>query len=386
MKKSTVNLLLGISCAAWLGAAGWSVLPRDVLFKSADEYRRVDSSVNDHGQQTVLQPSSYNNPIATLAFLGMAIASGVGLASNLEDEQPKSEETPVALLRAQQQVAAPVIIKNNVRATAVSKPNPVTVVQSPQKRKDFTPEPILEELDPFAWRKTLHEVNCLLIYGEQGAGKTTYAEAEAKERENLGHKVYILDPHREYEAWDGFEVIGDGMDYFAIDDKLQFIKDLVKSRYIQRASVPDFDPQPISIFCEEFTNWSDRCKNSDEFFSGSLSDFRKVRVHVVFVSHGDTLGNLTKRVGMAGNRDRGMVKLEMIGADGPNGKTTPSGTAVLTRPRQQPITVSVPNLSKASRDRSSTVEPEEPMEDAMEELDRILAIGKDNVVPFARTA
>jgi hypothetical protein len=383
MKRSTINAALAVSCIAWLGAGAWSVIPKDYLFKTVDEYRRVDSSVNDRGQQAILQPNSYNNPAITLGFLAMAIASGVCLASNLEDKPVNEVEKPVSRSQPNQQVATPIVIKNNVRATAISRPNPA---QSAQAKKSFTPETIFEEADPHSWRTTLHEVNCLLIYGEQGAGKTTYAEAEAREREDLGHKVYVLDPHREFGAWDGLEVIGDGMDYLAIDEKLQFVKDLVKSRYKQRASIPNFDPQPISVFCEEFTNWSDRCKNSDEFFSGSLSDFRKAKVHVVFVSHGDTLGNLTKKVGMAGNRDRGMVKLEMIGADGPNGKTIPSGTAILTRPRQQPITVSVPNLSKASGDRNAVVEPEESVDDLIAELDRIAAIGKDNVLPFARTA
>ena len=187
----------------------------------------------------------------------------------------------------------------------------------------------------------------IMMVGLQGAGKTTYIEHEVEARKTLGHQILVLDPHREYGAWEGLEVVGDGMDYQAIDDELSNLGALIKSRYEQRATVKGFNPKPITVICEEFTKWSAKCSNSDDFFSAALSDCRKVRVHVVFVAHARTMGALTKKVGMSAMFENGSTKLEILGKLNALGKTVPSGFADLYNSRDGKATrVAIPDLSK----------------------------------------
>jgi hypothetical protein len=198
--------------------------------------------------------------------------------------------------------------------------------------------------------ETLHEVNCLLIYGQQGAGKTTYVDMEINERKKLGHQILVFDTHREYGAWDGLEVVGDGMDYEAIDTELANVNSLIKSRYQQRATVKGFNPQPMTIVCEEFTDWAIKCQSSDEFFLSALKDCRKVRIHVIFVAHARTMSVLTKKSGMSVMFENGSTKLEILGKPSATGVTIPSGFADLyndPNDSKKAVRVAIPDLSKS---------------------------------------
>jgi hypothetical protein len=283
---------------------------------------------------------SYNNPVAMGITGAIALVSFGFMVKELSDKPLIQMPTQSA-----QSTQAPQFVNNvNVRNVAVSRPSQ----ERTQSKQEYTPDLVPTDSDPYAWMETLHEVNCLLIYGEQGAGKTTYVEYEVKCRKELRHQILVLDPHREYGAWDGLEVVGDGMNYQAIDDELGNINALIKSRYEQRATIPNFNPQPMTIICEEFTKWSAKCPNSDDFFSASLSDCRKVRVHVVYVAHARTMGALTKKVGMSAMFENGSTKLEILGKKNELGKTIPSGFADLYDSRDsKPKRVAIPDLSKS---------------------------------------
>jgi hypothetical protein len=182
VKKSTINIALGLSCAAWAIAAAWSAVPRNYLFTSVEEYRRVDSSVNDLGQQVSLQPNSYNNIAVTMAFLGAAIASATTLAFNLEEEPAKAEQEQSLAPKNQQQVATPVIIRNtNVQKTSM----PRSQAASTPKPPKFDEE-IYEDDEPVAIAEyskgvftgdiigEIAETDLhILIATKSGAGKST---------------------------------------------------------------------------------------------------------------------------------------------------------------------------------------------------------------------
>ena len=299
---------------------------------------------------------SYNNN-GLMALTGfLALGSFGFLVKELSDKPiipslPQPQNTPVVF--------------NNNNMVKVSIP-------TQSKKKEYTPDLQDRNQDPYEWINGLHEVNCLLIYGEQGSGKTTFVKAEVEARQALGHDVIVFDPHREYGAWDGLDVTGDGRNYAAIDEALLDIQKLIDNRYIQYSTVKDFSPKPITIICEEFTQWNDKCENSDAFFSAALSDVRKVRIHVLFVAHGDTLGNLTKKSGMGKNRDLGMTKLELIGKPSPTGKTIPSGKGnlYLQRSGNVPTPVSIPDL------RQQTEDP----------IDDLFDTPLDNVIPLRRAS
>jgi Cdc6-like AAA superfamily ATPase len=96
----------------------------------------------------------------------------------------------------------------------------------------------------------------VLIYGAPGSGKTTFAEQEVKRRLEAGHRVIICDPHAAYGAWAGCEVVGGGMDYVAIDAKLEWFANEVRRRYKIIESQPNPTFQPLTLCCDEFTNWA----------------------------------------------------------------------------------------------------------------------------------
>jgi hypothetical protein len=343
------------SCIALAALAS----PMPYLIQNREELGVALEKYAINRQALSLNARSYNNT-GLMSIVGLMAVGAFGMMIKELSDKPLITQ-PLA------QPLAPVVFNNS--NTVVNR----SVVPQTQKQQSYTPDLSDRNQDPHGWINGLHEVNCLLIYGEQGSGKTTFVEAEVKARQELGHEVIVLDPQRKYGAWEGLEVTGDGRDYKAIDQALVDFQQLIDSRYTQYSKIKDFSPQPITIICEEFTQWNDKCQNSDEFFSSALSDIRKVRIHVIFVTHGDTLGNLTKKSGMGKNRDLGMAKLELIGKPSSTGKTIPSGRGnlYLQRNPNAPINVSVPDLRQQT-------------EDAQDELDSLF--DNSNVIPLRRLA
>jgi hypothetical protein len=186
---------------------------------------------------------------------------------------------------------------------------PVFVEHREVKLSDRTPpnSPLL----PDQWTPDLMGYPSILIYGAQGAGKTSTAAWLIRERMKEGHQIKILDPHRAYGQWDGLECIGDGMDYDAINDELQAFTEEIKVRYKARAKVPNYDPPKLTLVCDEFTQWAKKCSHSATFFEESLTDIRKINLHVLFISHARTLTGLGGSSGLAATRDAGLLELEL---------------------------------------------------------------------------
>lgn len=153
----------------------------------------------------------------------------------------------------------------------------------------------------------------VLIHGPQGSGKTFLAEEEIRERKTAGHKVTALDPHAGFNSWRDCKVIGAGMNYAAIDAELASFAAEVKQRYERIRNEPNPQFQPWTFVCDEFTNWAARCKASGEFFQASLSDIRKAKMYVIFVSHARTLAGLGDAKGMAATRDAALLEIELLG-------------------------------------------------------------------------
>ena len=73
----------------------------------------------------------------------------------------------------------------------------------------------------------------VFIYGVPGSGKTTFAQEELNKRLALGHEVIVLDPHVAYGAWPCCSVIGGGMNYQAINDKLDWLFTILRTVFKQ---------------------------------------------------------------------------------------------------------------------------------------------------------
>ena len=348
----------GIYFGLFSTAALESARQKPFVFQSKEEFKTAYTANVQDKQPLNLTVGNYSNDFITIGLGLAATYSLARLVMSLDNKpiiQQPVQQRPVS--QPQQMQSQPVVINNNNRVVAVNQRSP----QDRQSRdREYTPDLVDNSTkDPYAWMETLHEVNCLLIYGEQGAGKTTFIEHEVEARKALGHQILVFDPHREYGAWEGLEVVGDGKDYQAIDDELSNINSLITSRYEQRSKIKGFNPQPITIICEEFTQWSVKCANSDNFFTEALSDCRKVRIHVIFVAHARTMGILTKKAGMSAMFENGSTKLEILGKPNALGKTIPSGFANLYIKDDKPTRVAIPDLSK----KESTDEIDDLFED-----------------------
>src|SRR4028119_2424272 len=190
----------------------------------------------------------------------------------------------------------------------------------------------------------------VLIYGAPGSGKTTFAEQEVKRRLEAGHRVIICDPHAAYGAWAGCEVVGGGMDYAAIDAKLEWFAAEVRRRYKIIESQPNPTFQPLTLCCDEFTNWAGRCSAAGEFFQSALSDIRKAKMFGLIVSHTRTMAGLANAAGMASLRDEALLEVELLGQQCPKtGDAVPRYEAVVKlpgMPLNKRFILQVPKLSE----------------------------------------
>lgn len=197
----------------------------------------------------------------------------------------------------------------------------------------------------------------VLIYGPQGSGKTFLAEEEIKERKQAGHKVTALDPHAGFNSWRDCEVVGAGMDYAAIDAELADFAAEVKRRYERIRKEPNPQFQPWTFVCDEFTNWASRCKASGDFFQAALSDIRKAKLYVLFVSHARTLAGLGDAKGMAATRDAALLEIELLGQIDPvTTEAVPKFEALVKLPGQSQADRKLVKLVKHPEPQSATVD------------------------------
>ena len=189
----------------------------------------------------------------------------------------------------------------------------------------------------------------VLIYGAPGSGKTTFAEQEVKRRLAAGHRVIVCDPHAAYGAWQGCSVVGGGMNYAAIDAKLEWFAAEVRRRYKRIESEPNPTFQPLTLCCDEFTNWAGRCSAAGEFFQSALSDIRKAKMFGLIVSHTRTMAGLANAAGMAKLRDEALLEVELLGQQCPRtGDAIPRYEAVVKlpgMPLNKRFILQVPKLS-----------------------------------------
>lgn len=201
------------------------------------------------------------------------------------------------------------------------------VIQQPQ------PEALPPaELPPSEWLPSVQEYCSILLFGGQGSGKSTLASQLIAERCKRGHRVIIADPHADHGQWQGLEVVGDGMRYQEIDKLFTWYNSEVERRYLERRSTSNWEAQPITIICEEMTNWAERCNAAAEFLKSCMSDNRKIRMNAIFVAHDRTLTALGGAKGIAALRDKAMLEVELI----PNEKNQSSGKGYLKMPGRLP--------------------------------------------------
>lgn len=272
------------------------------------------------------------NPAAGFGkLLSLGFLSGFGFSSYRL--LFKKEEIATAKPVHQPQTRPTQAVQPSTITAIASTPEPTPVMWDEDPMPEaYDPEPV-ETNDPYEYTKDLLNYPSILLWGGQGAGKTSAAGWIVKERCKLGHKVTILDPHREFGQWEGLECVGDGMDYEAIDTELLEFTETIKSRYKERAKRPGYNPRPITFVADEFTQWGSKCKHAAKFFEEAVTDIRKINMHVIFIAHSRSMTALGGSKGLSATRDAGLFEFNPIAKlDETTGKARPSGKGRLRYP------------------------------------------------------
>lgn len=193
------------------------------------------------------------------------------------------------------------------------------------------------------WVTSLLKYPYVLIYGAPGSGKTTFVQWLINQRIALGHSVFALDPHYEAGSWQFCEVKGAGLNYTEIDEFIARLTDLVKRRYMQRQHQRGLVFEPITVICEELTEWADNCENVKQLIN-KIPDYRKVGVHLLLVAHGRSLPSLGGAKGKRDMLDSALAELKLLVKTGKHGEPIPLMKGLLKLPHKKPQEVRIPNI------------------------------------------
>jgi hypothetical protein len=234
-------------------------------------------------------------------------------------------------------------------------PRPVPPIAQPQvptfsapiqtQPQEWEPDAVDLHAPDESWIDSLLRPSVLLVYGSDGSGKTTVACELIARRQAANHQTFALDPHAHPGKWGSCEVIGAGMGHKAIAAFIARLQGIITDRY-ERISKGEVRPgafQPISIVCEELTDWSGEVSNSDLLLA-KAGHYRKANVHLILVSHGDKLGQLGAPKGFSDMANRILTKLKLESKPGANGEPIPAMKGLLTQPNGQPIPVVIPRI------------------------------------------
>lgn len=196
-----------------------------------------------------------------------------------------------------------------------------------------------------SWIDSLISPSILLLFGSDGSGKTSFALELIRRRQANNHTCLALDPHARPNKWPGCKVVGSGLEHGKIEAQISRLEAIVKDRYrqISTGECNECEFPPITIVCEELTNWSSKVSNSSSLIVNA-GEYRKVNVHLLLVAHGDKLGQIGSPKGFANVATNVLTKLQLFSKPGATGQPVPAMKGVLTRPLSEPISVKIPVL------------------------------------------
>lgn len=301
-------------------------------------------ALNENQNYVVVDPgTTHKNPMAI--FYGL-LSAGFGVSGSvigsLKDEEDTSEDLPmlasadgaIGLVGVSERASESEESDESERGTGEKFFAPTTSFELDNKVADSKiPSTRSHRSSNHNWVDRLTNYPCLLIYGAQGSGKTTLASEIVHRRLKAGHRVIVLDPHKKAGDWKGLECYGAGLNYGEINEQLGWFDKEVEKRYRLFSEDENYAPSDVTLICDEFTNWASRCEGADKFFAAAMSDIRKIKVHVIFLSHGRTLSTLGNAKGLAGTRDAGLMEVELLAEPDPiTGEPTPTFEGWLKMP------------------------------------------------------
>lgn len=213
-----------------------------------------------------------------------------------------------------------------------------------------------------AWLDRLVAPSVLLVFGGDGSGKTSMALELLRRRQLAGHQVIALDPHAHPSKWPGCEVVGGGLNFTQIEAAIDSLMRLRDSRYeqIRTGAIEPCKFPPITFVMEELTDWKSEVSNVDLLIL-KAGDYRKANIHLLMVSHGDSMSQIGAPTGSNEIIKNCVTKLRLFSKPGADGKPIPAFKGELAYPLQAPIAVTVPRFATvATPPATQTPEPHTP--------------------------
>lgn len=132
----------------------------------------------------------------------------------------------------------------------------------------------------------------LIIAGGSDAGKTTLIKHIIAGRADHS-KIIPIDPHAPSKLL-GYDVIGAGRDYAAIERALESLLVLMTARY-QDVKAGDFQygqHERVSVFIDEWTGIVREIRSAGDMLATLLTESRKVNIHLALCCHSTTVDAL----------------------------------------------------------------------------------------------
>jgi hypothetical protein len=201
-----------------------------------------------------------------------------------------------------------------------------------------------------AWLDRLVAPSVLLVFGGDGSGKTSMALELLRRRQRAGHQVIALDPHAHPAKWPGCEVIGGGLNFGQIEAAIGQLQRLREQRYeqIRSGAIEPCKFPPITFVMEELTDWKSEVSNVDLLIL-KAGDYRKANIHLLMVTHGDSMSQIGAPTGSNEIIKNCVTKLRLFSKPGADGKPIPAFKGELAYPLQAPIAVSVPRFTTTAQ-------------------------------------
>lgn len=151
----------------------------------------------------------------------------------------------------------------------------------------------------------------LILAGNSDSGKTTLVKWLISSRD--GHLFIILDPHAPSKIL-GYDVIGAGRDYAAIEGALESLILLMSERYndVARGIFGYGQHSKISVFIDEWTSINRKVKSAGEMLATLLTESRKVNIFLTFCVHSLT----NDVVGVDNQIKKSAMQIELTGGNG----------------------------------------------------------------------
>lgn len=169
----------------------------------------------------------------------------------------------------------------------------------------------------YQWAKHLLGHPNVLIWGEQGSGKSSFARWLVEQRLKMGHQMLVFDPHAAHGHWQGLKLVGGGMNWEEIDQRMEAVLGEMEEDYLELYETPGYEPIKTTFLVEELTTWARRCSNAPAFQTAFLGDSRKISKYLISVAHDNTLAATGGSKGYSKSRKNQIIELKLIAKQKP---------------------------------------------------------------------